>query len=419
MSHFKSGIFILAMGAGLLAAGAVAGWWWAKHGDRMVMEAETQPSAPMVAEKKEKVLYWYDPMVPQQRFEKPGKSPFMDMELVPKYAAAESAMAGVKIDPVVTQNLGVRLANVAPIALATQIEATGILGLNEREVALVQSRAAGFVERVWPLAPGDVVKAGQPLAELFVPEWAAAQAELLAVAAAHDASLLAAARERLRLLGMPVGLIREVEQNGRHQNYIVTAPIGGLVSVLDVRLGMTLTSGQSLVRINGLSTVWLEVSVPEALAGAVQVGAETAVRFTAFPGQLMSGAVATIVPVLKGATRSLVLRVELDNSDGRLRPGLSAQVTLKSNSAKTALAVPTEAILRTGKRALLMVVGETGAFVPTEVRLGPEIGDRTVIVDGVSAGQQVVASGQFLLDSEASLLGIVPQALDLNKGMQP
>ena len=366
-----------------------------------------------------KVLYWYDPMYPQQRFDKPGKSPFMDMDLVPKYADEAGEGSGVKIDPSVTQNLGVRLATVERVDLVTQLEATGLVGFNERDVAVVQSRAGGFVERVWPLAPGDVVRAGQPLAEFLVPEWAAAQYEFLAIRSTGDAALLAAARDRLRLLGMAEGLIREVERSGTPRSrYTVMAPIGGLLQSLDVRQGMSVMAGQTLARINGLGTVWLEAAVPEALAGAVRPGAVAQVRLAGFPEQAIEGRVTTILPALNEASRSLRVRVELPNRDGRLRPGLSAQVSLGAGSGETALAVPTEAVIRTGKRALVMVAAENGRFLPVEVRLGQEIGERTVIASGLAEGQKVVASGQFLIDSEASLAGVMARAAG-NADMPP
>ena len=166
-------LLFVALGCALLALGATAGWWWARQPAPRAAKTESVATQPGQGEGK--VLYWYDPMVPQQHFDKPGKSPFMDMALVPKYAEAGGDTAGVKIDPAVAQNLGVRLAKVARIPLAFQAQATGIVGFNERDVAVVQSRSGGFVERVWPLAPGDVVRAGQPLAQFLVPEWAAAQ----------------------------------------------------------------------------------------------------------------------------------------------------------------------------------------------------------------------------------------------------
>lgn len=412
MRKIKQAATMGIVGAALLALGGVGGWWWTRHGESPAPTAHGGEAASASAKQdKAKALYWYDPMYPQQHFDKPGKSPFMDMELVPKYAQEAGAASGVQIDPSVAQNLGMRLAKVERIPLATQIEATGIIGFNERNVAVVQSRTGGFVERVWPLAPGDVIKAKQPLVELLVPEWAAAQDELLAVRSSGDAALLAAARDRLRLLGMPERLIHEVEQRGKAQpRYAIVAPIGGVIQSLDVRAGMTVAAGQTLARINGLATVWLEAAVPEAMAGMVRVGDAAEVQLAGFSGQSVNGRVTTILPALNEASRSLRVRIEFPNPGDRLRPGLSAQVKLGGATKETALAVPTEAVIRTGKRTLVMVAGDKGRFSPVEVNAGSEIGDRTVILSGLSEGQEIVASGQFLIDSEASLSGIAARA---------
>ena len=388
------------MGLGLLIAGATGGAWWAKQ---QTMHTPVVPAAP----NEKQALYWYDPMYPQQRFDKPGQSPFMNMELVPKYTDESDVGSGVKIDPTTTQNLGVRLATVTRIPLTSQIEATGVIGFNERDVAVVQSRSSGFVEHVWPLAPGDLVKTGQSVVELLMPEWAAAQHELLAVKTSRDENLIAAARERLQLLGMAEESIREVEQSGTvRSRFTISAPMAGVIQSLDVRTGMTVLAGQGVARINGLNTVWLEVAVPESRVSAVREGALAEVRLAGFTEQLFKGRVTAILPVLNDATRTLRLRVELPNPDGNLRPGLSAQVTLTSAQQESALAVPTEAIIRTGKRALVMVVADQNRYTPVEVALGREAGNQTVIASGVSEGQRVVASGQFLIDSEASLKGI-------------
>lgn len=388
----------------LLVLGALGGGWWAQ---RTTLSTSVPTHETAASTKQRAVLYWYDPMQPQQHFDKPGKSPFMDMELLPMYAEDEAGRAGVKIDPALTQNLGIRLTTVARIPLSTRIDATGIVDFNERDVAVVQARSGGFVERVWPLAPGDVIKAGQPLVELLVPEWIAAQHELLAVKTSHDETLIAAARERLRLLGMAEASVREVEQNGTVQSrFTVSAPIAGVIQSLDVRNGMTVLAGQGVARINGLATVWLDVSVPEMMTSVVGVGATAEVRLTGFPGVVLAGRVTAILPALNDATRTLRVRVELANRDGKLKPGLSAQVTLTGASQESALAVPTEAIIRTGKRALVMVADDQSRFAPVAVTLGREIGDQTVIAAGLSEGQQVVASGQFLIDSEASLKGV-------------
>ncbi len=410
MSQARKIVLIAAAGSTLLALGAAGGWWWARQPAPTATKTEPVSSQPRQGEGK--VLYWYDPMVPQQHFDKPGKSPFMDMALVPKYADASGEAAGVKIDPAIAQNLGVRLAKVERIPLALQARATGIIGYNERDVAVVQNRSAGFVERVWPLAPGDVVRAGQPLVAFLVPEWAAAQYELLAIRRSGDAGLLAAARDRLRLLGMPERMIGAVEKSGVVQSrYTVTAPMGGVIQSLDVRAGMTLAAGQTLARINGLSTVWLEAAVPQALADRVGTG-DRVTATVAGEASPIEGRVASIVPVLQDATRTLRVRIELPNRNGLLRPGMSAQVSLQGKSQGTALAIPTEAVIRTGRRALVMLADAQGRYTPVEVSLGEEVGDQTVIAAGLDEGQQVVASGQFLIDSEASLGGIAVRPLE-------
>jgi Cu(I)/Ag(I) efflux system membrane fusion protein len=408
-----------AAGTVLISVGGAGGWWWARQA---VVPASTvmSNSAPATSAGESKVLYWYDPMYPQQHFEKPGKSPFMDMALIPKHAGEESESAGVKIDPAMAQNLGMRLAPVARVPLASQVDATGVIGYNERDVAVVQSRTEGFVERVWPLAPGDVVEAGQPLIDVLVPAWATAQHEFIALKSSGDKTLLAIARDRLRLLGMSDEQIRDVEHDGTPRSiFTITAPINGVIQSLDVRAGMTLMTGQTLARINGIATVWLEVAVPEALAGKVQVGSNAAIRLASFPELPVDGRVTTILPALNEGTRSLRVRIELFNPDGRLRPGLSAQVSLGTSSGETALAVPTEAIIRTGKRSLVMVAGDQGRFMPTEVTLGHEVGNQTLIDSGLSEGQQVVASGQFLIDSEASLDGIIARSASTHEMAVP
>jgi len=398
----------------LLALGAAGGLMWSQR----QAPSDLAGAPTTVAPTEKKVLYWYDPMVPQQHFDKPGKSPFMDMELVPKYADEGAASGaengtdiGVRIDPAALQNLGVRLATVERIPLSRQIEATGLIGFNEREVTLEQARAGGFVERVWPLAPGDVIGAGQPLAELLVPEWAAAQEEWLALRAFEQPALLAAARNRLRLLGMPEALIREVEAAGQPRpRFVIRSSRAGVIQGLDVRAGMTLMPGQTLARVNGLASVWLEVAVPEVLAEAVRVGGHAEVSLAAQPGRTIAGRISAVLPALDAASRSLRVRVELPNRGGALRPGMSAQVALRAAGGASALSVPTEAVIRTGKRALVMLAEDGGRFIPVEVTLGREAGDRSEIVAGLEEGQKIVASGQFLIDSEASLSGVIARS---------
>ncbi|MFP5382234.1 MAG: efflux RND transporter periplasmic adaptor subunit [Gammaproteobacteria bacterium] len=387
----------------LLAAGVTAGLWWERNraaGGGMEMPAESSKEGRAV-------LYWYDPMVPSQRFDKPGKSPFMDMDLVPKYADEGGDAASVRIDPGVTQNLGMRLAPVTRAPLAETIRAIGTVRYNERDIAVVQARSGGYVERVARLAPGDVIQAGAVIAELLVPQWAAAQQEYLALKTAGDAELTAAAEARMRLAGMPAHLIDAVRASGQVKDRVaITAPIGGELQALEVRPGMTLAAGQTLARINGIASVWLDVAVPQAQADTVRTGQTAEARFAALPGETIAGRVVAILPGVDPAARALTVRVELPNRGGRIRPGLSAEVQI-AGTATQALTVPTEAVIRGGRRALVIVAQDQGRYRPVEVTLGRQTEDRTEVLAGLAEGQQVVASGQFLIDSEASLQGVL------------
>ena len=366
----------------------------------------SEPPQQQAGQEGRKILYWYDPMVPSQHFDKPGKSPFMDMQLVPKYAGGAEGMAGVAIDPARVQSLGLRVATAERGALVSGLTATGTIDFNQRDVAIVQSRAAGFVNRVYARAPGDVIGAGAPLADLLVPEWAGAQAEYLAVRRTGNAALANAARQRLALLGMPPGTIAAVERSGRPHNVItVSTPTGGTIKTLGVRQGMTVAAGQTLAEVNGLGTVWLNAAVPEAMAGRLRPGQGATATLSAYPGERFTGRVAAILPDVQAESRTLTVRIELPNRGGRLRPGMLASVDF-GGSSRAALLVPSEAVIRTGRRTLVMLALAGGRYQPAEVQAGGEAGGRTEILAGLAEGEKVVASGQFLLDSEASLSGV-------------
>jgi len=404
MSRIKS----VAGFAGAIALGGLGGYWFA-------YQSATTNQGTMAGDER-KALYWYDPMYPQQKFDKPGKSPFMEMELVPRYADDTANTASLQIDPSVTQNLGLRLATVSRGTQSSSLEAAGVLAYNERDVAVIQARTPGFVERVYARAPGDVLKAGAPLADILVPEWAGAQEEFLALKRLGDPGLLAAARQRLRLTGMPAALIDQVERNAKVQSsQTITTPIAGALQELNVRVGMTLAAGETLARVNGLSSVWLTVAVPESAAGSIQTGQTVEARLAGFPQAVLHGTVSAILPQVTADSRTVSVRIELPNSEGRLRPGLTVQVRLQG-ATDTTLQVPSEALIRTGRRVLVMLAEEGGHYRPVEVQAGQESDGQTAVLKGLEEGQQVVTSGQFLLDSEASLKGIVVQPLEKSGG---
>lgn len=362
-------------------------------------------AAPQTPDAGRKILYWYDPMIPDQHFDRPGKSP-MGMEMIPKYAGEAEGEAGVRIDPAHAQNLGLRVVATRIGSLGSGLTAAGSIDFNPRDVAIVQARAAGFVQRVYGRAPGDVIGAGAPLVDLLVPEWAGAQAEYLAVRRTGDAPLIRAARQRLVLLGMAPGVIAAVERGGRPHNVItVSAPTGGTINTLGVRAGMSVAAGQTLAEINGLGTVWLSAAVPEAMAGRLRVGQGASAALTAFPGERFPGRIAAILPSVETESRTLTVRIELPNRGAQLKPGMFATVNFGGGD-RSALLVPSEAVIRTGRRTLVMLALDKGRYQPAEVRTGMEAAGQTEILAGLSEGEKVVASGQFLIDSEASLSGI-------------
>ena len=394
---------------GILAAVLIAGGGGYWIGQRGQGEAPTGATSNA-----RKILYYYDPMFPNQKFDKPGKSPFMDMQLEPKYAdeGGGATAPGISVDPAARQSLGIRVVAAEMGSLAATFDVNGTVDFNQRDVAIVQARSGGFVERVYRLAPGDVIRAGAPIADLQLPEWGSAQTEYLSVKRLGRPDLTAAARQRLRLMGMPEAVIAQVDRSGRTSGTVtVRAPIGGVVQTLNARAGVTLAEGQTLAEISGLGTVWLNAALPEAQAGTVQVGQRAIAKLTAFPGESFGGRVVAILPTAAADSRTLTVRVELGNRGARLRPGMFASVAL-GGDAKPALLVPSEAVIRTGTRTIVMLEMGDGRYHPAEVEAGREGGGKTEILRGLAAGEKVVVSGQFLLDSEASLTGIAVRPLD-------
>jgi Cu(I)/Ag(I) efflux system membrane fusion protein len=393
----------LAIVIAVAVALAVGGFYLGK---RSASHEPTSAATTAAPSSDRKVLYYHDPMFPQQKFDKPGKSPFMDMQLVPVYADAGAATGpGVSVSATSVQNLGVRTVAAELGSLSPKLEATGSVAWNERNVVLVQTRAAGFVERLHARAPLDPVAKGAPLVEILFPEWAAAQAEFLLLKRQGQEELAKAARGRLLLLGMSESEIREIEQAAAVKpRMTLRSPISGVIAELGVREGMTVMAGATLFRIVDLSTVWVNVEMPEAQAALLKPGAFAEAGVSGHPGEVFKGRLGAILPEVNATTRTLRARIELGNPGARLKPGMFASVSIAPEPGKQAVLVPSEAVIRTGERNVVIVAGGKG-FVAVDVQVGQEMGGRTEILKGVKAGEKVVASGQFLIDSEASLKG--------------
>lgn len=397
-----------AAGYGLYALGM-------QQGMRIAPPAVGHIESPTSKEPDKKVLYWHDPMVPGHKFDQPGKSPFMDMQLVPVYANDSDDEGTIQINPQVQQNLGIRTAEVTKGSLASPVVAVGNVAYNERDVALVQARSNGYVEKLYVRAPLDPVKKGQALAELYVPDWIAAQEEYLLIKRMKGVDDMAdGARQRMRLVGMTDEQIHLVTTSGKVQLRVtITAPIAGVMTELAVREGMTVLAGAPLFRINGLSTIWVNADVPENNSAQIGPGSAAEARTPSLPGIVFKGKVSAILPEINAATRTIKARIELANRDNQLVPGLFVTVHLTPKIRNDVLLVPTEAVIQTGARSVVIVAQSAGKFMPVDVETGSEANGLTEIRKGLELGQKVVVSGQFLIDSEASLKGVTTRMSDM------
>ncbi|PYE14794.1 Cu(I)/Ag(I) efflux system membrane fusion protein [Paraburkholderia silvatlantica] len=358
-----------------------------------------------------KVLYWHDPMVPNQHFDKPGKSPFMDMQLEPVYADEGGGSPGIAIDPGLQQNLGIRYATVRREETTEGFDAVGTTQFDESQADVVQSRVTGYIDRLYASAPMQRIAKGAPIASLFVPDWLAPQEEYLALKRGRmDDSLLEASRTRMRALSIPDAVIAGLDRTGKVQTHIVLAsPETGVVSELNVRDGAQVAPGQTLAKVAGLSKLWLIVEIPENLALSVRPGMRVDATFSGDPTQRFKGQIREILPGISTTSRTLQARLEIDNAALRLTPGMLMRVRVDAQKPVSRLLVPSEAVITTGKRSVVIVKNADGRLQPADVTVGNDVGSETEVIRGLSEGETVVASGQFLIDSEASLKSVLPR----------
>ena len=391
-------LILAAAAVALLALGLGTGYWWAQR--RAAHDVPTPAAGSVATQGERKALYWYDPMVPDQHFDKPGKSPFMDMQLVPKYAD-EVTGGGVRIDAGLQQNVGIRTAQVEIGRLASTVRVPGTLTWDLRQESVVSARVEGIVSRVQVKAPYMKVLRGQPLAALLAPSWSSALAEAQALRQAQSASareLQSAAQQRLRVLGVPGGMARD-------GSVTLSAPSHGVVTEVLAREGQAVMPGTPLFRVNGIDTLWLEAAIPQASATSLHPGTPVEARVSAVPGQTFAGEVEALLPLVDVASRTQRARIVLRNPDGMLVPGMFAEVTLQPQAGAAVPLVPTEALIATGADSHVIVQDANGGFSPVRVSTGRSSDGRTEVLTGLKGGEHVVVSGQFLIDSEGSLSG--------------
>ncbi|MCV9877975.1 efflux RND transporter periplasmic adaptor subunit [Brenneria izbisi] len=406
--------FALSLTALAIVSAIGAGYFWGRH------QAAPSLATTSSAQTERPVLYWYDPMMPDKRFDQPGKSPFMDMPLVPRYADEVQDDGGVTISARQQQNLGVRTARAEIRTVNSQTAGYGTVTINERGLRTLVAPSGGIVEQLYVSALQQQVKKGEALATLWNPAWAAAQQEYLAVRQLGDDSLTQAARRKLSLLFMPDAVIRQVERSGQPQaRMTIAAPETGYVNKLEVRVGMQLTPAQPLFELASLDPVWVEVDYPQAQAARLSIGSEITASSNAWPGQTFHGKISELLPLMDSDTRTLKARVILENPQQRLKPGMYLSVQLASPHSQPMLMIPQQALLVSGSQNRVLINEGNGHFTPRVVSVGTTQDGWAEIVSGLQAGDNVVTSGQFLIDSEASLRSSLSQFGEANQGQAP
>jgi Cu(I)/Ag(I) efflux system membrane fusion protein len=371
---------------------------------------------PVYAEEKKepKVLYWVAPMDPSYRQDEPGKSP-MGMDLVPVYAQEGADSDAVHVSAAVEQSLGVRTSKAERRSLFRKVEATGYVGFDESRVSQINLRTEGWIERLLVKNEGERVKKGQLLFEIYSPQIVNAQKEYVQAKRRNDSQMLAATEEKLLTLGMVRADIQRLAKTSKVSNTMqVLAPQDGTVTSLNVREGIFVKPATEIMSLVDLSSVWLQAEVFESQTDWVMESQSAEARLNYLPGEVFSGRVDYVYPVLDPKTRTLQVRLRFDNPGERLKPNMYARVTIFGKSHPGALSIPREALIRGQETDRVVVALGNGNFTVHEVMSGIESGNWVEIIAGLEVGDEVVTSAQFLIDSEASLAGSI-QRLDASR----
>ncbi len=416
------------LGLGVLLVGIGAGLWssrWLPHGALQAESAKTaaapaSAAASVAAPSSRRVLYWASPMNPAIHSDHPMKDN-MGMDYVPVYAQAEArgADTGVRIDPRLTQNLGVRLTTATMRPMGQAIQTLGTVAVDQNRVTTVTPRFSGWVVQLKVRAVGDPVARGQVLAQIYSPELYSAQQEYSIARQRAGAThghldgqgLLAAAKQRLLLLGLPEAALKQLEASGQPMRDVpILAPESGVVTALNVRQGGYVSSQNSLFEIANLDRVWVNVALYDYQMPWVRLGDAVQLQLPAYPGRNWDGRLSFLYPTLDPQTRTITARLSFVNPGGILRPGMYANATVQAQ-AQTALALPSSAVLRTQEGDYAMLAQAGGHFLPVQVALGPEANGWVVITRGLKAGDRVVESAQFLLYSESQFQSVKARML--------
>jgi Cu(I)/Ag(I) efflux system membrane fusion protein len=363
-----------------------------------LVAVESQGSAPGG---ERKPLYYRHPHNPNVIADEPMKDE-MGMDYVPVYE--DSGGVPVQISPRVRQNMGVRTAEVEKTELRRRINTVGYVDFDETRLSHIHLRTDGWIERLAVKSEGERVSRGDVLFELYSPTLVNAQEEYLQALSGSSRALVAASRERLVALGVSGGQIKTLANTRRVQQMLnIYAPQNGIVASLNVREGMFVKPATEVMMLADLSSVWLLAEVFESQADWVRLGAPAKVRLSYLPGREWAGDVEYIYPSLDRTTRTLKVRLRFDNPEEELKPNMFADVTIQGGAKREVVVIPREALIRTGEEERVILDMGEGSFQPRKVVAGIEVGNWVEIREGLREGDTVVTSGQFLIDSEASL----------------
>ena len=355
---------------------------------------------------KKEPLYWVAPMNPDYKRDKPGKSP-MGMDLIPYYGDAgggpDEGKGTIRISPDVVNNLGVRTALVTYKPLHMQIDTVGYVAYDEDTLVHIHPRVEGWIEKLYVKAIGDPVKKGQPLYDIYSPELVNAQEELLLALDRKNQRLITAAENRLFSLQIPKREIAQLRKTKKvKQSITFYAPQRGVVENLKVREGYFIKPGSTIMSIGDLAEVWVEAEVFERQAAQVKTGTPVTMKLDYLPGKEYNVNVDYIYPTLNPKTRTMKVRIRVDNTNGDFKPDMFAQIIIHTTGDEKALLIPKEALVRTGSQDRVVLALGQGSFKSVAVKVGRFDRDNVEILSGLAAGEKIVSSAQFLLDSESS-----------------
>jgi len=369
-----------------------------------------------------KILYWKAPMNPTEIYDRPGKSA-MGMDLVPVYEDEVSGGVEISVDPVTQQNMGVRTVRVESGPLVNRIRTYGHITYDETRTAQVSPKISGWIEKLYIDFTGQFVRKGDPLFDIYSPELVTAQEEYLVAyrnlsAMPGGSDLLASARRRLRYWDVPESEIRGIERTGKaKKNITIRSPFTGVVTHKNAVEGVFVKAGRTIYRIADLSRVWVEAHIYEYELPWVSTGQAATMKLPYQPGREYHGTVTYVYPYLQRKTRDVVIRLEFDNPDLELKPDMYADVWIETNAKGEGLLIPSEAVIRSGERNVVFVARGGGKFTPRDVTLGLAVeGGRVQVISGLAPDEEVVVSGQFLLDSESKLKEVVRKMMERKLG---